>query len=178
MLEVIGEIVHQVALIALLAGLMEMLLPQQALSKYVRLVLGLFVIVAILSPLAASFSRGKTLEVISWDLRPDTREEGFKVSQGALTRIEEETALEIFRKRLSSQMRALLALIPGVEDTQVQVEMEPGNPRNTKIRRVHVTAVLGRETRPEEVETRIRQTLAYFYGVEPGAVDIYKLPKE
>lgn len=178
MLKVIGEIVRQVALIALLAGLMEMLLPQQALSKYVRLVLGLFVVVAILSPLATSFTQGKALEVISWDMRPGIGEEGFKVSEGAVVRNEEGTTLEIFQRRLSTQMRALLTLIPGVEDTEVKVEVEPGSPRNTKIRRVYVSVILGKETQPEEIEARIRQTLAYFYGVEPGAVDIDMLPKE
>ncbi|MCG0277610.1 MAG: stage III sporulation protein AF [Thermanaeromonas sp.] len=177
MLEVIGEIVRQVALIALLAGLMEMMLPQQALSKYVRLVLGLFVIVAILSPLAESFSRGKALEVMSWDLRPGSELE-FKVSEGVMAGSTEGTALEIFQKRLSSQMRTLVALIPGIKDIEVQVEVEPGSPHNTKIRRVHVSVVLDKEASPEEVEARIRQTLAYFYGVDPEAADIDMLPGE
>lgn len=177
MLEIIGEIVRQVALIALLAGLMEMLLPQQALGKYVRLVLGLFVIVAILSPLAARFDQGRALEVMSWDMRPNN-EQGFKVSERVLAGGEEETVLEIFQRRLSTQMRTLIALIPGVRDTEVRVEVEPGSQHIAKIRQVYVSVALDKEASPEEVEARIRQTLAYFYGIEPGAVDINKLPGE
>ncbi|GFN23312.1 MAG: stage III sporulation protein AF [Thermoanaerobacteraceae bacterium] len=202
MLQVIGEIVRQVALIAILAGLLEMMLPQQTMNRYVRLVLGLFVLVAILSPLAEKFGRGQALEVMAWDFRPGSIEEKVETLapssswQGAPG----DAAMAIFRERLGSQMRALIAFIPGVREAEVEVEVEgtPEDLARAKISSVEVTVEWESSARPEEEKpaggtgeegshvaglpaapateeelvARIKQTLAFFYGLDPGVITV------
>lgn len=186
LLKIIGEIVRQVALIAILAGLLEMMLPQRSMSRYVRLVLGLFILVAILSPLAESFSRGEVLDVIAWDLRPQSVEVGSASPAQTWATASEEAALEIFRKRVASQMRALISLIPGVKTAEVEVEVEQDKSQIGKILGVVVTVKLAEEEpRPpeilipqkpagagedQEIAARIKQTLAFFYGLDPGVI--------
>lgn len=178
---------RQVALIAILAGLLEMMLPQRAMSRYVRLVLGLFILVAILSPLAESFSRGEVLEVIAWDLRPKSLE-GSSVRPAQIwSTASGEAVLEIFRQRVAGQMQTLISLIPGVKTAEVEVEVEQGKSQIGKILGVVVTVELAEESEPqppeilipeipagagkdEEIVARIKQTLAFFYGVDPGVI--------
>ncbi|MGI9951531.1 stage III sporulation protein AF [Moorellaceae bacterium AZ2] len=202
MLQIIGEIVRQVALIAILAGLLEMMLPQQTMNRYVRLVLGLFVLVAILSPLAERFSRGQALEVMAWDFRPRSMEEKLEtlVPPSNWQTATGDAAMEIFRERLGSQMRTLIALIPGVRNAEVQVEVQgaPDNLQRARISSVAVTVEWAGAAQPEggklgtgageeefkvpglpgapateeELAARIKQTLAFFYGLDAGVITV------
>ncbi|WP_258359239.1 stage III sporulation protein AF [Moorella sulfitireducens (nom. illeg.)] len=145
MLAKIGEIVRQVALIALLAAFLEMLLPDKKITRYVRLVLGLFVVVAILTPLAEGLRFGPELELAAWDLRLDPAA-ATPVQQGRdLARANEEAALEIYRERLAGQIRALVTLVPGVKQAEVLVDLSGDKERPGAIRRVVVTATLESE---------------------------------
>lgn|GEM_PF-1009967 len=147
MLAKIGEIVRQVALIALLAAFLEMLLPEKKITRYVRLVLGLFVVVAILTPLAEGLRFGPELELAAWDLRLDPAAAA-PVQQGReMARANDEAALEIYRNRLAGQIKALVTLVPGVKQAEVLVDVSGERERLGAIRRVVVTATLaGAET--------------------------------
>ncbi|HBT47171.1 MAG TPA: hypothetical protein DEA73_04700 [Peptococcaceae bacterium] len=189
MLQVIGEIVRQVALIVILAGLLEMMLPQQAMNRYVRLVLGLFVLVALLSPVAERFGRGQALEVMAWDLRPGRTEEGTGAlaPSSAWQGASGEAAMALFKERLGSQMRTLVALTPGVREADVRVEVEgtPADLARARIRSVEVIVdwegdateeeTSGLPAAPaseEELVARIKQTLAFFYGLDARVITV------
>lgn len=142
MLAKMGVIVRQVALIALLAAFLEMLLPDKKMTRYVRLVLGLFVVVAILSPLVEGVRTGPDLDVAAWDLRLD-QVTATPVEQGReLAAANEEAALEVYRDRLAGQIRALVALIPGVRTADVLVRVAGGQGYRGAIREVAVTVTL------------------------------------
>lgn len=188
MLAKIGEIVRQVALIALLAAFLEMLLPEKNITRYVRLVLGLFVVVAILTPLVEGLRIGPELELAAWDLRLDSAAAVTPVQQGKeLARANEEAALEIYRNRLAGQIKALVALVPDVKGEEVTVEVAGDGERLGAIRRVVVTAALaagekdkGGEDQTGEnkdagakvIQSRIINMITHFYGLEPGQVEV------
>ncbi|KYH31379.1 stage III sporulation protein AF [Neomoorella mulderi] len=201
MLVKIGEIVRQVALIALLAAFLEMLLPEKKMTRYVRLVLGLFVVVAILTPLVEGLRFGPELDVTAWDLRLDPAAAA-PVQQGReMARANEEAALEIYRDRLAGQIKALVSLVPGVKQAEVLVSLAGDKEHRGAIRRVVVTATLaGGETAegggdapaaqpsPEgkentlppkitaaevqQIKSRIVAMITHFYGLEPGQVEV------
>lgn len=56
----------QVVLLVLLATFIDLLLPNQALSRYVKLVMGLLIILAILNPILAILSDRFQWETLSW----------------------------------------------------------------------------------------------------------------
>lgn len=188
MLAKIGEIVRQVALIALLAAFLEMLLPEKNITRYVRLVLGLFVVVAILTPLVEGLRIGPELELAAWDLRLDSAAAVTPVQQGKeLARANEEAALEIYRNRLAGQIKALVALVPDVKGEEVTVEVAGDGERLGAIRRVVITAFLaagekdkGGEDQTGEnkdagakvIQSRIINMITHFYGLEPGQVEV------
>ena len=138
----IGTIVRQVALIALLAAFLEMLLPEKKMTRYVRLVLGLFVVVAILSPLVEGLRTGPDLDVAAWDLRLDPVTAA-PVQQGReMAAANEQAALEIYRERLAGQIKALVGLIPGIQQVEVLVRVAGEQGYRGAIQRVVVTATL------------------------------------
>ncbi|APC08740.1 stage III sporulation protein AF [Neomoorella thermoacetica] len=142
MLAKIGVIVRQVALIALLAAFLEMLLPEKKMTRYVRLVLGLFVVVAILSPLVEGVRPGLDLDVAAWDLRLDPVT-ATPVEQGReLAAANEEAALEVYRDRLAGQIRALVALIPGIRTVNVLVRVTGEQGYRGAIQQVVITVTL------------------------------------
>ncbi|MGI9860022.1 stage III sporulation protein AF [Moorella naiadis] len=144
----IGAIVRQVALIALLAAFLEMLLPEKKMTRYVRLVLGLFVVVAILSPLVEGLRTGPELDVAAWDLRLDPVTAA-PVQQGReMAAANDEAALEIYRERLAGQIKALLGLIPGIQQVEVLVQVAGKEGYRGAIERIIVTATLGTGTTP------------------------------
>ncbi|MBE3573628.1 MAG: stage III sporulation protein AF [Moorella humiferrea] len=195
MLAKIGEIVRQVALIALLAAFLEMLLPDKNITRYVRLVLGLFVVVAILTPVVESLRIGPELELAAWDLRLD-QVAAAPIQQGKeLARTNEEAALEIYRNRLAGQIRALVALVPEVKEEEVMVEVAGNGERLGAIRRVVITAFLAagekdkggedfasspgedqtgenKDAGAKVIQSRIINMITHFYGLEPGQVEV------
>ncbi|CEP66055.1 Sporulation stage III, protein AF [Moorella glycerini] len=195
MLVKIGEIVRQVALIALLAAFLEMLLPEKKMTRYVRLVLGLFVVVAILTPLVEGLRFGPELDVTAWDLRLDPVAAA-PVQQGReMARANEEAALEIYRDRLAGQIKALVSLVPGVKQAEVLVSLTGDKEHRGAIRRVVITATLaGPETAKgggdappppagnlppkitaaevQQIKSRIVAMITHFYGLEPGRVEV------
>ncbi|MDN5345446.1 MAG: stage sporulation protein [Clostridia bacterium] len=154
MLAKIGEIVRQVALIALLTAFLEMLLPEKRMISYVRLVLGLFVVVAILTPLVEGFRFGPELDVTAWDLRLEAPGPA-PIEQGRqMARANEEAALEIYRERLAGQIKALVGLVPGVKAAEVLVSVAGEGERLGAIRRVVVTVITGTSPPVEPVEAQ------------------------
>ena len=139
----IGEIVRQVALIALLAAFLEMLLPDKKMTRYVRLVLGLFVVVAILSPLAEGLRLGPEMDVAAWDLRLDPVTDVPAQQGQEIARANAEAALELYRQRLAGQIKALVSLVPGVKTVEAQVSVDNEKECRGAIRRVVVIVTLG-----------------------------------
>ena len=60
------ELVRSLAVIIIFTSFMEMLLPNSKMKNYVRLVLGLFVIVIILNPVLAFLDSSKDFSIQAW----------------------------------------------------------------------------------------------------------------
>ncbi|MDN5346884.1 MAG: stage sporulation protein [Clostridia bacterium] len=189
-MEALADIVRQVALIVLLAAFLEMLLPRRGLTNYVRLVLGLFVLVAILNPIVGMLGRGGEVAVAAWDLRPPPPLSEAVAKGRELARRNNEKALETYRHSLANQIKALVSLIPGAGEAEVEVEIEPGETGRLKLVRVilfrpaevrgeikipPVELVPGdgenRKVEPELVE-RIKTTVCRFYNLSPDQVQV------
>jgi len=171
----------------MLAAFLEMLLPERKITRYVRLVLGLFVVVAILTPLVEWLPYGSSLEVAAWDLRLDAASASTAVQQGLEMAAENENAaLQVYRDRLASQIKALVTLVPGVKSAEVLVDVASEHGYRGIIQRVAVVAYLeepekqkgGGSTSLIEVE-RVKVKPEAATGEFPGAYqDKQPLPEE
>lgn len=137
--------------IVLLAGLLEMLLPENNLRKYVRVVLGLFIMVTLLIPLVNFISSDESWAVSAWQFTDNSAGEVATVlSNGERINSKmQEAALRECEDRLGRQVEALVTLVPGVESVRaaVQTKAGPSGELWSGIEKVHLEiSLLGRQS--------------------------------
>jgi len=124
-MEALKVIIRNIAFILLLATFLEMLLPNEKMRGLVRLVMGLFVVAALIEPLMSFFRIDFTNQVPAWItsaktemqvLAPDTNEQA---AGGSAVR-------EQYKKILQNQIKILVEAVDGVERAEVQVELGKG----------------------------------------------------
>lgn|GEM_PF-889279 len=124
MLEPVQEMVRNVTALILLAAFMELILPSSSMQKYVKVVMGLFLIVCILGPVMSLINRNMTVEVSAWQFPDQSRELNSIMENGRNISLEsEKMALEEYGQRLEAQVEALVALNPGVGAVKAKVEV-------------------------------------------------------
>jgi len=112
-------------MILLLATFLEMLLPNKSMRGFVQMVMGLFVISAVLAPISTFLHTPLSMEIPAWtvtapqDLPAITIEgQGAKVGRDAVQ--------EQYRQILVHQIEALALGTNGVEAVSVDIKFEEG----------------------------------------------------
>jgi stage III sporulation protein AF len=123
MIDILQELTRNLVLLLLLATFLEMLLPKSDLTRYIRLVVGLFVLLTILHPVIELFDwQGN----VSLPIRepPQERVEAI-INQGVqLGEYQRATALQVAEERLEKQMEAMLYLVQGVDKVKVDLALD------------------------------------------------------
>lgn len=150
-MQTLQTLVRNLAVILLLATFLEMLLPNKSMRGFVQMVMGLFVISAVLAPITAFLHTPLSLDIPAWtattpqDL-PALALEGQGVKAGR------DAVQEQYRLILINQIKALALGTKGVESVEVNIEFEEGvgglidRPNISKVK-VMLTAV------KEEIQT-------------------------
>lgn len=117
--------------IVLFAAFLEFLLPSGQMRKFIRVIIGLFIMLAVLNPIITVLSRGQTDELLpAWrDLSRDDRKVK-QVSAENLVAAEQEMTRNVYKKELAGQIRSVAVNIAGVGDAQVSVELEQADSKN------------------------------------------------
>ncbi len=115
-------LIRNLAFILLLATFLEMLLPNKSMRGFVQLVMGLFVIAAILNPLADFLSINLASEIPAWSMAsssdmPVLASEG--VSDTGKSAVREQ-----YKRILVNQITVLVSTIEGVKSTEVEIELD------------------------------------------------------
>jgi stage III sporulation protein AF len=158
-LEIIRLLVQNLIVIIVLAVFLEMLLPLGDMKRYVRLVMGLLIIIAVLSALGNLTRQSWTVEL------PEQAVDG-KAQAGVtglsdimanakkMNNHDQSRALEEYRRSLARQVSALVGLSGEVQVVSVEVDIysEEGEPKYGQIKEIRLaiknTPVSGQ---PEEV---------------------------
>lgn len=119
------QLIREITVIVLMAGLFEMLLPDNQLKRFVKLVLGLFVIVTLLGPISY-WVKDENWGLSSWKLQSSD-------SQAATTVMSPGTGTQpgggvssSYQKHLARQIESMLQLVPGVERVEAKVYLREG----------------------------------------------------
>ena len=122
MIEILGGLVSSIAIIVILAVFIEMLLPNNGMAKYLRLIIGLFIIITILTPVMALLEQEDAFEVAAWSFATDNRQLESIIRTGEeMNRSNMERASEEYVKRIEGQIVALVRLIPGIDRASATV---------------------------------------------------------
>lgn len=124
-MEVLKELVRGIVLLIILTTFLDMLLPSGKMRPYLKMVMGLFVLVSILNPLISALFSSQDLAALSWKADAAAGQSlGAITSTGAeLAERNQEQLLSTYAGRLESQMASLVRIIEGVEEAEVRVEL-------------------------------------------------------
>lgn len=147
-MEALSDIVKNVAIIILLTTFLDMLLPNNSMQRFVKVVMGLFVMVAILTPILNLFEGD--FELTAWQLSslPQHKVETVLAQGEEMAKVQQEQALVEYKSRLEKQMEALIKLVPNVQFVKCEVILEPVEQIGAlgKIEKVFVWVTPGEDT--------------------------------
>lgn len=119
---VLSEIVRNVLVIVLVASFMELMLPEGALRPFVRFAVGLFVLIAVLNPLAGALFSDRDLEIQWWDFQVSPEQQETIMRQGREVNQQISAAnQQSLAQKIEGQISAVAMLVPGVDDVETRV---------------------------------------------------------
>ena len=138
-METIQTLVRNLAIILLIATFLEFLLPNKSMRNFVQLVMGIFVISAILNPISQLLNFTLEMDIPAWTSLQEKDvpalaqdDEGVKIGNNAVQ--------EQYRKILTNQIQALTLAIKMVQHATVKIDFEEDNQSSQPvISKVHIT---------------------------------------
>ncbi|MGI6552846.1 MAG: stage III sporulation protein AF [Bacillota bacterium] len=123
LISLLQEIVRNIVLIVILACFMELLAAKGEMAKYIRLVMGLFIIVAVLQPVLKIFHTGFALESISLSsIRGDNEIHSILTRADRLSQQHQNLVAEELKEKTEQQIEAVTSLVAGVKEAEARVE--------------------------------------------------------
>lgn len=122
-METLKFLVRNLAFILLLASFLEMLLPNKSMRGFIQLVMGLFVISAILNPVADFLKLKFTDEIPAWATF-SSKDLPVLASEGRSQELGKSIVREQYKKILINQIKALVLSVDGVKSSEVEVELD------------------------------------------------------
>ncbi len=197
-METVRSLIHNLVIIGVLAVFLEMLLPVGDMRRYLRMVMGFLIIIAVLQAMGNMVHCGFGREF----LLPAVKENGDRLEDimaagQALSTENREKALEQYRRGVAGQVMALARLKEGVTVTDAEVEVD-SNPNSDSFGRLKeirlvvtgaepqtgliklVTVQVGEnqaaemsgEEKPGKLQADVVTTVAGFYGLSRDRVKI------
>ena len=124
-METLQTLVRNLVVILLLATFLEMLLPNQSMRGFVQMVMGLFVISAVLSPITTFLHTPLEMGIPAWSVT-NPQDLPAIATEGQGQKLARDAVQDQYRQILINQIKALALSIDGVKGAQVNVEFEEG----------------------------------------------------
>lgn len=186
MITILVSWVSGIVFATLFATFLELLLPSSSMQKFIRVIMGLLIMLAILRPVIDQMERPADIDVTV--LAPKHAGH-IALEDNAQTAVRNRDKLikDVYRRDLTRQMQNLVEGIAGVASAQVLVECEDTQAGPMKIRKVIVAAAPGTEKKsvqrvvigqprpsvpdlPAETAAQIQTRLCELYQLKPHQV--------
>ena len=122
-MQTLQTLVRNLAMILLLATFLEMLLPNKSMRGFVQMVMGLFVISAVLAPIATFLHTPLAMEIPAWAVTTN-QELPAIASEGEGVKVGRDAVQEQYRQILAHQIEALVLGTKGVAAASVDIKFE------------------------------------------------------
>jgi len=189
-MDVIAEIVKNLLVIIIMSSFLEIMLPDGNIKPFVRFAIGLFLLIAILSPTLAYLYDDKNFQLSVWDDQVDEKTTQ-AIARGSQKIQEQVTGQSnaIMKEKLEGQISAIAILVPGVDDVHSELTMgEDGNPQKLKLivrpgankntDEVEPVDVFSRSSQNkstaehDEIQRKILQVMGNLYGLQGKNIEI------
>ncbi|MBU7007631.1 stage III sporulation protein AF [Phosphitispora fastidiosa] len=123
-METLRLMVKSILIIILMTAFLEIVLPRSDIKRYINLIIGLFIIIAVLNPILAIFNTGFDFEVLSAAPEGITGDTEALINQGRdIARARDNRVAGDYKEKLEKQVRSLSGLYQNNNVTDVQVDM-------------------------------------------------------
>ncbi|MGI6487233.1 MAG: stage III sporulation protein AF [Syntrophomonadaceae bacterium] len=188
-MDLLVQMVKSIAVIVLLATFLEILLPATSVRPFVRLAIGLFVLVAILNPVVKLLQSGTDVKLDAWDLSWDEVQAEDALNQGEkLNQQIMEQSREAVKMKMEQQVEALAVLVPGVQGVKSELELD----EQGGIDKILLVVESEEETVPDDsegirvfsegpgyspeekkaIQEKLEKVVKNLYGVETGEIKV------
>lgn len=187
--------VKNIIFVVLFASFIEILLPNSSMQRFVRVIMGLFIMLAIITPIVDSVQ--KPLLPMELPTSNGSSADSVAILKDANNFVHEHEKLsvEVYKKQLAQQMQVLIRALEGVADAKVLVDIEekddavkgkitgvvvyitPGiGVKKNQIKKVVIGDEVGSGTELDiELRTKVKRLIIELYQLPKEIVDVQKI---
>ncbi len=184
-MSVLAEIVRNILAIIILASFLELLLPEGSIRPFVRFAIGLFVLIAVLTPLFGYFFKDSSFQIQWWDhqMEADWVNEMAARGQEINQDILDQNGL-LLKEKLEGQINAVVLLVPGVEEVNTEAFLSQGSlaklsfsiaPEELEEEGLGLglnQSGIQDDSQKESIETKVRKVVSNMYGLGQEQIEI------
>lgn len=141
MIAFVAAWVKDIILVVLFAAFMELLLPSSSMQRFIRVIMGLFIMLTILNPaldvIQNHIASGPELSAVTTTLNTAVNSDNVTKS---MTNERDKLSYELYKKELAKQVRAIVTTVDGVADAKVAIDVNtagegkmPGSIKNVTV---------------------------------------------
>lgn len=175
LVDVFSSVARQALVLCGLTLFLEVLLPQGGMKKTARLVMGLLVLGALLTPMAALYDEGVAVTADIF-LPPQDNTEEIITAGGRLAGQAADKAAESLAADIERQLSKFVALQDGVTDCEVEIQLMSGDlAEDLGYNWGRVTILLSVDEQQggaAEIADKVRQSVAAFYDLSEAEVRV------
>ena len=188
MIALVTNWIKTIIFVVLFASFLELLLPNSSMQRFVRVIMGLFIMLAILNPIidvVQSHLTPSQVPVLSTNAASSTL---ILTHAKTATGDREQLSATIYKKELAQQMQVMVTALDGVADAKVVIDTKmsnhqplsnvinsivvyvtPGTARSSgKVAKVLIGQQLGEAEVNQDLENKIKKLMT----------ELYQLPQE
>jgi stage III sporulation protein AF len=187
--------IKNIILVVLFASFMELLLPNSSMKKFIRVIMGIFIMLAILNPVLSFFQTEKPEEHIAVlgakESTKDAKTDNINQLVASTVLKREELLSQAYTEELAKQISVVVKSIAGVEDAHAKVSigeeskiskiiiyLKPAtsdSKNNIKIESITLK-------KPEDPKlqdgliNKVKKTISELYQIAPKDIEVEPLP--
>lgn len=169
-MEVLKELVGNIVAIVMLTTFLDLILPSSVMRPYVKMAMGLFILVSLLNPVLALILQNREYEVFAWHQSDPAGDEILEQQDSErFLSANRQVFRQAYAQRLEVQMESLLKLVPEIEsDVLVELEDDARTGYSGAVKSVAVTITGQDESREKE----IKELLCQHFGLQSRQVRV------
>lgn len=186
---VIAEIVRNLLVIIIISTILEMMLPEGNTRPFVRFAVGMFVLIAILTPSLDYLYEDGNFQISAWDDRVyGSNAEKINSSSERIQKQITDRSNSLMQEKVEGQIGAIALLVPGVEDVETAVIIgDNGNPKKISLivrssqaaesGRIQPVEAWGRSAENSvsdqiTISNKVKRLITNLYGLEQEDIDV------
>ncbi|BBB92911.1 stage III sporulation protein AF [Methylomusa anaerophila] len=192
--------VKSIVFVVMFAAFLEILLPNNSMQRFVRVITGLFIMLTILNPIIDLIDSGINIRQIpALSSQADSMDGAVSHAVNYASQKRELIAREMYSKDLAKQIRATVLAVAGVADAKIEVILQeeiesqktaliqqvivyiqPGiMAADRKVTKVAIgnqdLSEIGNRALSDQVKDKVRHTIAELYQLRQEQIDIRQM---